>query len=399
MSAIKNAGRKTYRKVLLLITTIFLIALIAKGLIWLAIFLLSLFTITFTLVRCLKKVRFNILTGTLLLLSSLFFSLLTGACIKLFMLDIYRIPSNSMEDTLLPDDIILVNKLSYGPTLPQNPFEVSWLNLFFYFSSTAKSRMNDKWWPYYRLDGYSAVKRSDILIYRLYKDYFVAKRCIGLPGDEITLKDGAVLVNQHVYIEPGTVRNNYRIQVNDQKKFYRQLMSLNKELQVSFDTVPNSFTGNFSAKMMIAISQFSTVRKVELIREPFREGKNLFVDLNILQWTLDDLGPLTVPKRGMKILLTPQTYALYHKVIEEREGTPLTENNGIIRLNGTPVSAYVFKQDYFFVLGDNRKFSDDSRIVGFIPESEIIGKVECVLYSTFEHTFRWGRLLHSSNIQ
>jgi signal peptidase I len=130
--------------------------------------------------------------------------------------------------------------------------------------------------------------------------------------------------------------------------------------------------------------------------DTFSVNKKLFCNLS-KKWTLDNMGPFVVPKKGMKINLNPETFSLYRDAINSSENYLIKEIDGVYYINNNKINTYIFKQDYYFMLGDNRKYSINSRFWGFIPESNIIGKVQCVLFSNYQSNFQWNRLFKSVN--
>jgi len=287
-----------------IIVSVLIILLLSVGMQWLLVLLFLLVFLGFSFSFLLKKIQHSNVRKILLSIFWLFFSFFVGILLKLFLLDVYYIPSNSMEDTLLVDDVIIVNKLAYGPKLPQNLFEIPWLNLLIFGNKKTKSTVNDVWWPYYRLGGYDTIKNGDILVYQLTKVFQVTKRCVGIPGDTINLKQGLVYINHKLYADPLTAKQDYRIQVSDKKGFYKSLKNLNVKPQIAFDTVPNSFVGNLTREAVSTMRSFVSVDSLSLAHDQFVPNEPFFVDNMDLQWTRDNLGPVVVPKKGMKIALT-----------------------------------------------------------------------------------------------
>jgi signal peptidase I len=311
----------------------------------------------------------------------LFFVFFAAASIKTLIIDIYRIPSNSMEDLFFPGDLILVNKLTYGPKLPQSPFEISWLNILFYFNDKAKARIGEEWWPYYRLTGYDTVHHGDVLVYQL-NDFFVTKRCIALPGDTLSMVNGKAYINHKQYRDPSTVKNNFLVEVNNDHKFYWQMQALGNCCIIHQDTLPHRFTGNFSYKSLEKIRSITEVKNIQQLIDQYDLNNRVFAHPLTKQWTLDNMGPLIAPKIGMKILLTQENVCIYQKILEEFEKINISEKGGEYFIDEKKASTYVFTQNYYFVLGDNRKSSDDSRIIGFVPQKNVIGKIQGILYSS-----------------
>ena len=118
---------------------------------------------------------------------------------------------------------------------------------------------------------------------------------------------------------------------------------------------------------------------------------DLFLNDNTYNWTIDDFGGFTIPKKGLKITWNDVTFNLYKKTVQQFEGIEKREDSFYV--DGKKSTEYEFKKDYIFVLGDNRKNSKDSRYIGFVPVESVVGKVQCILYSNKNDTFHWNRLL------
>lgn len=131
---------------------------------------------------------------------------------KLFAFEIYRIPSISMENTLFPGDIILVDKLKYGARLPRSPFEIPWVNLVFYFNDNSKKRINENWWSYKRLKGVEKVKQGDVFVFNSVsnKNDILVKRCVAVAGDTLNIKNAKIYTNNKLYSSLYFEKNNYK---------------------------------------------------------------------------------------------------------------------------------------------------------------------------------------------
>ncbi|WP_066223794.1 signal peptidase I [Formosa haliotis] len=362
------------------------------GLWWLLIGFILTFAFFYTLFSVLnnkKKVYVKIIKPFLIV----YFTFFVAISFKLFFFDIYKIPSSSMENTLLNEDVILVNKLSYGPRLPRSPFDIPWINIAFYFNDLARKRMYEDWWTYIRLSGLTKIKRGDVFVFNSpwKKNFIIVKRCIALPGEELHIKNGQIYTNNNLFVEPNTIKNNYRFILKDKTKF---------------DKVIDSFSENIYLKEIDSLYKASSLTKDKITY--FKKNKLIdsvkievdsfipdytFIKLSSIKWTYDNMGPLIVPRKGMEIVLKPSTYALYERAIRKSEGCKIKSLNGEYYMDGEKIETYIFKNNYYFMMGDNRKESHDSRRWGFVPEKNIIGKVQCVFYSNSENEFNWDRLM------
>ncbi|MDP3644657.1 MAG: signal peptidase I [Bacteroidota bacterium] len=141
---------------------------------------------------------------------------LLAIAIRLFLIEIYAIPSGSMEDTLIVGDKVLVNKLQIGPRMPKSPFEIPWINLFFYLNKNTRTKMDSAWWNYHRLNGFNTIRRNDVIVFNhpdAKSDFFI-KRCIALPGDSLIIIDGMTFINGKVLDTSMLSKTNYQFYFN-----------------------------------------------------------------------------------------------------------------------------------------------------------------------------------------
>ncbi|MBC9797816.1 signal peptidase I [Sinomicrobium weinanense] len=362
------------------------------GLIWLTLLQLLLFGVY----KCMLYVTGWIKNMTLRkLIRGIFlflWLLLISVCAKVFLVEIYKIPSNSMENTLFSNDVILVNKLTYGPKLPRSPFEISWVNLLFYLNDNARNAMEENWWSYRRLDGIRNVKQGDVLVFQESRTLFVIKRCVGVAGDTLSIIAGKVYTNSEKYFPPSTVKKKYNFKVTNRRKFFKRKDSIIPNVYFSAgDDAINSFQGNFTYDEWERISKIPEVYDLKKELDTYDAQKGLFAMPRGSKWTLDNMGPFLIPKKGLEIKLDAFNFHIYKKALEKYEKVEIHERNGGYFINGEKAKSYRFKQDYFFVMGDNREGSLDSRYIGFIPEEHIVGKVPYILFSYYRRQFRWNR--------
>lgn len=287
-------------------------------------------------------------------------------------------------------DIILVNKLAYGPKLPKSPFDIPWVNLLFH--KNEKGSMEGMSWPYKRLSGYSEIVRGDVIVFSDLEKKFFVKRCVGVSGDTLALKNGEVYTNNKRYNSPKGVKNQYTLEIKDLQKFYKDMDSLGiTTLMFPDDIKPNSLSSTFSLDELLKIQVLKSVERIEKKLDTFDEKRRFFAFTLKPLWTLDNMGPFIVPKKAMVINLNNETSDLYQKAIRIHEQVEFSENDGHYYIDGKKVSTYTFKNNYYFVLGDNRKDSVDSRFMGFVPEENVVGRVQCVLFSYYLDRFNWDR--------
>jgi len=375
---------------------IILLALISLvlGLVWLAVILILFIVIYKLTLHFISLMPFGffkkMFMGVFLFLLLIFATI----GIKLLVFDIYKIPSSSMENLLYPGDVIVVNKLKYGPRLARSPFEIPWVNIAFYFNENAKKRIKEDWWDYKRLSGTSTIKQGDVFVFNSTwsKDYILIKRCMGLAGDTLRIKEGAVYTNSKLFVPAATERNNYKFRIKNKQHLYKYLDSLNLSY-VMLRRVNNQFyEANLSKYDRDQLKKAKLINTISIQLDSFNGNNGLFCKVPNKQWTYDTMGPFVVPKKGMLIHLNSETFSLYQTTINGPENAKVTFLDGNYYFDNKKIDTYTFKQDYYFMMGDNRKGTMDSRSWGFVPETNIIGKVQCVLFSQKDNEFQWDRL-------
>jgi signal peptidase I len=354
-------------------------------------------------------------------LDAIIFAVVAASFIRTFFTEAYRIPSSSMEQTLLPGDYLFVSKLAYGPKMPRTPIAVPLVHNTLPFTHSVPSYLNSVQFPYKRLIGYGEVKRNDIIVFNypegdtivlenslqnyydllresgreyVKKHYTIVsrpvdrrenfiKRCIGLPGDTIFIKNGIVTVNGKYEILLSLQKVTFRIVTNGNAlpDIYWKELGLNPE-DIFFDTNNSYYEIPLSIENSDKISRWPGVKLVMRVFPEIQTEPNQMFPYDIhFAWTMKQFGPLVVPKRGMEVHLTAQNSAPYKRIIHVYEGNTFEIAGDDIKINGEIVRTYTFKMDYYFAMGDNRDNSLDSRYWGFVPEDHLIGRASFVWLS------------------
>jgi signal peptidase I len=341
-----------------------------------------------------------------------------------------------MEGTMLINDHLFVSKLAYGPRIPMTPLAVPLVHNTLPLTG-GKSYTEAVQWKYHRLPGFGHVDRNDVVVFngpgadtalaeqpdmdyyqacRMYgreavmsqyhivtrpvdKKENLIKRCVGLPGDVIAVKDAVVYVNGLPGVQFPHSKLNYVIKTNGNIPAVDEGADLVQ--RVNNDTYVYNLANDQVADAKKAANVLSVV---PYFRDPSgaapaEQGEWVFpLDTTNFKWNRDNYGPITIPKAGTTVTLTPQNIALYRNIIGKYEGNTLEERGGKFLINGTEATSYTFKMNYYWMMGDNRHNSLDSRYWGFVPEDHVVGKAWFVWFSYGEHMIsdmRWGRLFRS----
>lgn len=371
-------------------------SLFLGGVYWLAVplCLLSIagyLSLRFGIKEKLGKQKWLTTTGTLLGVFVL------AILLRVFFIEVFSIPSSSMEDSLLPGDKVLVSKLAYGPRLPVSPYEIPWINLIWYLQEKPDINSDSVYWKYKRLQGINGIRRNDVMVFvhPLWggRNNFFIKRCVGLPGDTLVIENGIIKVNGQSLAEPAQLKRLYHVWTDNPESLFQIAHSLGinssgKYLPVSRDEPVELLLTNEQKEQLQKINDVDSVRIKALRRTP---NQWVYPKNRAFGWTIDQYGPLIIPSKGMTIELSPVNYQLYQRTINSQEQGKLEEKNMHYYLDGILVNCYTFQHDYYFMMGDNRNNSNDSRYWGFVPEENVVGKANLILFSNDGEGLRWRR--------
>jgi len=361
--------------------------------------------------------------------NSLLFAVVAASLLRWSAVEAYVIPSESMEHSLLVGDYLFVSKLHYGPITPQTPLQMPLTHQTIPILGGVQSYFDLIQLPTYRFPGFSSVQRNDVVVFHVPHEQqrpadlrtFLIKRCIAVAGDTLAVRHGQVFINGQPGAIAGQPQTTYFMEVPAPNDEVRQ--ALHDQQVVDYaqpDGVPAVVTSPETGKTGYYISCPAGVadyfRRQPYVKALTVAGSNLpdgtlfpdAADFHVSdaksavprRWQLDDYGPLPVPKKGQIVHLTPANAAIYYKIIAQYEHNQgVTWQNGMIQQNGRPLTSYTLKQNYYFMMGDNRHNSEDSRFWGFVPEDHVVGKAVFVWlsldpYADLLHKVRWSRLFH-----
>ena len=286
-----------------------------------------------------------------------------------------------MKGTLEEGDYILVNKVAYGPRLPITLFSLPFSEDGVYLDWVEFS--------YHRIPGYSQVNRNDVIVFNLptednlpidIRTPFI-KRCVALPGDTLVISNGEIIVNGKKLPDPESVQLRYAVVMKEGAQPVSLFRKMNiEEPYISSDKIHYQLL--LTEKLKEQLMARTKVDSIQKATEKGNASLRVFPRNPDLKWNLDNYGPIFIPRKGDAVKLNAVNVSLYKRIIETYEGNKLIFKNDSAYVNGHYSVDYVFHQNYYFTLGDNRYNSDDSRFWGFVPESHLIGKASCLLYAS-----------------
>ncbi|WP_316843010.1 signal peptidase I [Pedobacter gandavensis] len=371
---------------------------------------------------------------------AIIFAVIAATIIRVFFIEAYTIPSGSMERSLLIGDFLFVSKVNYGARVPMTPVAFPFAHHTMPITGT-KAYWDGVAWKYRRLPGLSEIKRNDVVVFNLpvgdtvalenqEPSYYnlvrqlgwkgvnsqytvtsrpvdkrenIIKRCIGISGDVISMKNGIVSINGKIEPLKDTGQMPYKIQFKTTDinfDVFKELgFTVNEMQQVNADT----YIANASPEMIDKLKTLDFVKSVSLAvkSESIDDGDLFPLDSN-RKWNVDNFGPMKIPKAGWTVQLDSHTMPVYYRAIRTYEGNKVEKKGNIWYINDQPATAYTFKMNYYWMMGDNRHNSIDSRYWGFLPEDHVVGKAMFIWMSwdkdaSFFHKIRWNRLLKGIN--
>ena len=393
-------------------------------------------------------------------LDAIIFAVLVVSFINIFFFQAFKIPSSSMERTLYTGDHLFVSKLAYGPRVLETPLTIPFTHNTIFGKESYSTLIHQ---PYRRLKGFREVRKGDNVVFGVpngdtvlrkapvedyhalvrflgrdkveslgeivvrpvdKKDHYV-KRCVGLPGQTLQIKEKVVYLDGKPNKEPDNVQYTYLVKMNGMSVvdfLSTQYDDLRKELGITNEDVQSlsrlhgfdvdshyllndSLLQQFDGYMPLtkkAVAELKNRKIVSAIR-PVTD-RDLYsgpiYPMNaVTGWTRDNYGPVWIPKKGESIHLSMSNIAIYERPIKVYEGNDLEVKNGQIYINGKLADSYTFKMDYYWLMGDNRHNSADSRYWGFVPEDHVVGKPIFIWWSSDPDRsgfggIRWSRLFN-----
>jgi signal peptidase I len=397
-------------------------------------------------------------------LDALIFAVIAVTLINIFVFQNYKIPTGSMEKTLQIGDHLFVSKLKYGPKIPNTPLSFPFAQHTMPLTTGTKSYLEWIKWPYKRLAGFTNIRNDDIVVFNfpegdtvlvqyqsdsyylqlrrvageyegrdkivgkplqpferymgMARKYVLAnneitvrpvdkrdnyiKRCIALPGDTLRIVNTQVYVNGKPQEQFPKIQFRYLVQTDGSRINTRTLEKLN----IYKDDVRDMGNGIYDMPLIAAnveeIKKLGHVQSVEKKTVPQGQyDSEIFPHDERYSWNLDNFGPLWIPQKDVTIRIDSSNISFYERIITAYEGNELKIQGGDIYINGAKADSYTFKMDYYWMMGDNRHDSLDSRFWGFVPEDHIVGAPRFVWLSlnkekSFPFNIRLNRMFRAA---
>lgn len=356
---------------------------------------------------------------------AILFAVVAATLIRWLIMEAYTIPTPSMENSLLVGDFLFVSKFHYGTRTTTTPLQVPLTHQKIWFTNIP-SYLEWIKLPQYRLPGISHVKRNDVVVFNVPPralnegiDYPVdlktnyIKRCVAIPGDTIQIRDKQVYTNGEANPNPPQMQYSYMVTsdgpINDRNFLKLELGPEDYAVYGRQDNGKFVYVMWLTEQKAAEIKALSYIKSVEIEKKTEDDGLipySSYYDYNggnekkYSSWSADNFGPLWVPKEGATIPVNDSTLAYYGTTIKLYDhNKDVKIENGKLFIDGKEVSEYTFKQNYYFMMGDNRHNSLDSRFWGFVPEDHIVGKAFFIWLSIdrnadFIHKIRWSRFFN-----
>ena len=371
-------------------------------------------------------------------LDAIVFAVIVVTFLNTFFLQSFKIPSSSMENTLMTGDFLFVDKVSYGPRLPETPLSVPFVHNV--FRSGKESYSTAVRWKYRRLKGFRSVKADDCVVFNFPHgdtvlrqdpagDYYAhvrfngreyteqnfgplkvrpsdktdhyVKRCVAVAGDTLQIIDGEVYVNGKKQKEIQGIQYSYTVitdgsSVNSLTLGKFGVSQTETWFNAQLPGYPAMALTDAAAEKIAALPNVVSVEKnLDVPPADYPDGTLMLFPFTETGWTRDYYGPLWIPSKGAVVELTAENISLYRRIICVYEKQQFSEIDGRFYIYGQEVTSYTFQQDYFFMMGDNRHNSLDSRYWGFVPENHIVGRPAFVWFSKDANSkggIRWSRI-------
>mgnify|MGYP003488131857 FL=1 len=353
-------------------------------------------------------------------ISSLLFAIVVATFVHTYFIQPFTIPTSSLEKSLLVGDFLFVSKVNYGARTPMTTVALPMVHDTIPLTKK-KSYLTWPELPYFRLPGFQNIERNDIVVFNwpidtvykfrdqsglrvdkpIDKKSNYVKRCVGVPGDQLEIKDGIIFVNGKELILPERARPQFSYKI-----------ALDGKTPIDFEYLLNDMDITDGAGFMDAekrgtlfIAALTATNAERLQHIPGITGVQKIISKEVEQgifphinkWNRDNFGPIYIPQQGKTVPLNLETLPFYKAIITDYEKNILQVTGSEIRINGKIATSYTFQQNYYWMMGDNRHNSEDSRYWGYVPENHVVGK-PTFIWMSYDSSgkglkkIRWDRL-------
>lgn len=373
---------------------------------------------------------------------AIIFAVIAASFIRTFFFEAYTIPTSSMEKSLLVGDYLFVSKSAYGPRKPNTPISFPFVHHSLPLTNNTKQSFSEAWQrPYMRMAGYRTIKNNDVVVFNfpegdtvcienqapsyyqlcrhygrenVWNRYTVVhrpvdkcenyiKRCVAIPGDSLKIVNGQLYINNKTQDPAGKIQYIYHILTDGTSINPRAL----QKLGVAQDDINMVQNGYYQMPLTEDVAErirtFNIVKRVERQNAMATDdSKEVFPQDSRYAWNIDNYGPIWIPKKGVTTDLTLENLPFYERVIGHYEGNDLEVKDSVIYINGEVATSYTFGMDYYWLMGDNRHNSLDSRYWGYVPEDHVVGRASLVWLSldkdlSFPKNIRFKRMFRTIN--
>jgi len=355
--------------------------------------------------------------------SSIIFAIVAATLVHTYIMQPYTIPTSSLEKSLLVGDFLFVSKFHYGARTPLTPIAAPMVHDTLPIIGI-KSYLKKPSLPYFRIPGFQKIKRNDIVVFNWPTDtvqqFFktpdrkivkpidkksnYVKRCVAIAGDSLEIKDGIIYINGKESKMPERCKTQYFYNVDTNGQSLSENSLYNRyhiRPGEAYMTRDGKYRLNLDEENAQKLKNNPIVKSIERLIAPKGKAANVFPSIK-MNWNTDNFGPIYIPKKGKTIALTLESLPLYRRIINVYEHHQLEIKNNSIYIDGKITNRYTFKQNYYWMMGDNRHNSEDARYWGYVPFDHVVGKPVFVWFSWDSYgkglkKIRWERLFTTVN--
>ncbi len=350
--------------------------------------------------------------------SSIVFAIVAATLVHTYFMQPYTIPTSSLEKSLLIGDFLFVSKFHYGARAPMTAVATPMVHDTIPVLNK-KSYLNKPQLPYFRFPGFQDIKRNEIVVFNWPTDtvrYFrertkfgvkkpvdkksnYVKRCVGIPGDSLEIRDGYIYINGERTVLPDRAKPQYyhKVVLKEGQQITQRF--LNRYEVTEGGSMGDYLLLNLTDANAAKLRNNPIIQSVEKQLEPAGSyNRGVFPHDPQYSWSNDNYGPIYIPQAGKTVELNAASMPFYKRIIQEYEGNNLTINGDEYFINGQLATTYTFKQDYYWMMGDNRQNSEDARFWGYVPFNHVVGKPVFIWFSWdsngqgIQNKIRWDRI-------